>query len=302
MSHPINIKGYLHGQNQTDELHLLSECFSILEHSPTACSLMDEAAMDDWSVTLADLDDAQDYHIDMVDRSIVINMDGLSCAAIARSDYFKTYILSVLVRSLRDVAQEKRYDNYDSVYSPEHILFLSRLRTADIAAITALIGWELRDTGYAGLWRHLIGSEDGDIAMAFSAVFERTEGNRNMALSSAFEQWYKNDDRTNAADHDALDFMDNIMQEEEEETGNNNPFGIKHLSAMDVESVSCLSDKTAYLNGQGKAILRDPFYAGLADDVNQMHFMQIMSEIETVTVNNVPFRSQALAQRIFPDD
>ena len=65
--------------------------------------------------------------------------------------------------------------------------------------------------------------------------------------------------------------------------------------------LSCLPDKTAYLQEQGHEILRDPFYSGLGDPINQAHFMQILKDIKIVRVNDVPFTDAELAAKIFPN-
>jgi hypothetical protein len=284
-----------------DELRILSHCFQILEHSPAACALMDKAAMHDWAVTLSDLEDAQDYHIDMPERKIIINMDGLSHEAIARSPYFQTYILSALVRSLRDAEQETYFHGFDANHTPEDILFFMRARYADLAVMNILIAWELRAQGDNALWRHVVGAEDGDIALRFIAALEKEGTHRNDALRKAFDQWYKNTERVDAADHDALNIMDMIIAEEREDTGTLNPFGARKMDADVLIKLSCLYDKTAYLCTNTADILRDPFYAGLSDEVNQTHFMQMTRDIMSITINNVPFRSESLARRMFPN-
>ncbi|MCB1784530.1 MAG: hypothetical protein KDI13_11120, partial [Alphaproteobacteria bacterium] len=47
--------------------------------------------------------------------------------------------------------------------------------------------------------------------------------------------------------------------------------------------------------------LKDPFYAGLNDAINQSHIAQILYDLKVTYVQNVPFRDAELALRIFPD-
>ena len=62
---------------------------------------------------------------------------------------------------------------FDESFGPEAILMLERVRAADCHVLAILVAWELRGEGHNHLWRHLIGSEAGDMAMAFSKYLER---------------------------------------------------------------------------------------------------------------------------------
>ena len=99
-------------------------------------------------------------------------------------------------------------------------------------------------------------------------------------------------------DHNTLEYIDMVMFESEEQ----NPFGDKYPERLDVEILSCLPDKTAYLQGQGHNILRDPRYSGLSDPINQTHLFHIMRDLETIVVGGVAFRDADLAAKMFPDE
>ena len=116
------------------------------------------------------------------------------------------------------------------------------------------------------------------------------------ALTYAFRQWYADTARVDAIDHDTLETLDCII----EESDDNHPFGNQRLSAGMSEELSMLPDGTCYLAGLGEGILRDPYFAGLHDMINQTHLFQMMYDMEVVMVNNVPFRDGKLARMIFP--
>ena len=103
-------------------------------------------------------------------------------------------------------------------------------------------------------------------------------------------------DRINSCDHDALEYMDEILAT----CDLLNPFGISHPKRMDVEILSCLPDKTAYLQGHGPEILSNPMYAAVDNEINQSHLLHIMYDLEAVVVQDVPFRDADLAKKIFP--
>ena len=92
--------------------------------------------------------------------------------------------------------------------------------------------------------------------------------------------------------------LDIIMAEREDA---DMVFGNERLTRIKLETLSCLPDRTAYLQGKGSEILADPLYAGMQSMVNQAHLMQIIHDIQVTRVQNVPFRDSNLAQKIFPN-
>ena len=78
-------------------------------------------------------------------------------------------------------------------------------------------------------------------------------------------------------------------------------FGQDNLKGFILELISCLPDKTAYLQAEGDIILGNPSFCDVPSDIHQAHLMQIVSESHAVMVSDVPFRSLALAAKIFPD-
>ncbi len=276
---------------------LMAWSIGLLNTSPTARQLIKEAAKDGWSITLGNCG-GYDFHMDVNDRRITLDDNNLSAASIGRSDYFRHALLFSLVRALRDIWQERRHAGFDTEYGPESILMLERVRGADCDLMAILAGWELRSENYGGFWRYLIGSEEGDIAMAYSAALERDPSSafNGQALSYAFDQWFESDERINACDHETLEYFDTLTQESNEKP----VFGSKILRAIGVEILSCQPDRTAYLRGKGREILSNPLYAGLNDPINQIHMNQIMYDLNVTRVQNVPFRDTALADKIFP--
>lgn len=277
---------------------ILSHCVGTLLASPTARLLVKEAAKEGWMISISDRE-GYDFHLDVAERQIVLDDNGLSALALGRSEYFRNVLTVSLVRALRDVWQEKRHGGFDEKYAPENILKLERVRAADCDVMAVLVAWEMRGEGQGDLWRHMIGSEEGDLAMAFSGHLERNPASNfsGAALQAAFNQWYRNEERVNACDHEALEYMDSLVRE----NPGHNPFGNEKLTPVGLEVLSCMPDKTAYLQGHGREILGSPFYAGLNDHINQAHLTQIMYDMNVVRVQGIPFRDAYLAEKIFPN-
>ncbi len=281
---------------------ILSWALCVLAASPSGRAMIKEAMNEGWCVGLADLQ-GNDFHLDVPGSLMLLDDNGLLPGALGRSAYFRHMILVALIRALRDVWQEKRHGGFDEDYGPESILMLERVRAADCDVMGILAAWELRSEGYGDLWRHIIGSDQGDMAMVFSTHLERDPSSQftGNALASAFKQWYQSPARVNACDHETLEYLDEVVQVTRESGSLDNPFGDRVLKPLAVEILSCLPDKTAYLRGRGGDVLSDPLYSGMCDEINQSHLLQIMHDLNVVFVQGVGFSNRSLASKIFPN-
>ena len=276
---------------------VLSTCMGLINQSATARPMIQEAMSQKWKIALFDLKGG-DYWIDVEEKLVLLDSNTLTPSALDRSVYFKNMIIVTLIKALRDIWQEKRHGGFDENYKAEHVMTLERVRAADCDVLSLIVAWELRSGSYGDLWRHLIGSENGDMAMAFSSYLERNPAGQfnGQAAAAAFRQWFRCETRVNTCDHNTLEYLDDVMKE----TQDQNPFGMKKATPTGIEILSCLPDRTAYLQGQGSEILADPLYCGMEDPINQSHLFHILYDLEATIVENVPFRDARLARRIFP--
>ncbi len=277
---------------------ILAWTAAMLADSPAASRLWIDAESAGWQVGLADLKNGG-FYLDMVEQIVLLDNYALSPAALGRSPYFRNALLVSLVRALRDIWHEEKSGAFEDEFAPEDALMLERVRAADCDTVTMLVGWELRGAGYTDVWRHLIGAEEGDMALVFTRFLERDPASLfdGAALAYAFRQWYADESRVDGTDHETLETLDDILLNH---TGTTAPFGDRRLTADDIERLACLPDGRCYLKGLGDTIMRDPFFAGLHDPVNQTHLFHLMYDMEVVMVNNVPFRDAKLARLIFP--
>ena len=291
------------GNALTTERDILGLTLQLVCASPTARAMIMEAADYEWHLGLVDLEAGEagggageDFFIDMPRRTIYLHNYGMNAEAIGRSGYFQHQLMIALSRALRDIWQDRRYGSFPG-FDAESLLMLERVRAADIDVMSVLVAWELRSEGYNDVWRHVIGTENGDIAMAFANYLERdpSAGFSGMAMRHAFVQWFASEDRVNLCDHRSLEFMDEVLEAGEE-------IGDRKIRARDIEVLSCQPDRRAYLQGMGAEILRGPLYAGLCDPINQAHFMQILQDKDLTYRGGVSFRNAALAAMIFPED
>ncbi|MGH1456311.1 MAG: DUF6782 family putative metallopeptidase [Alphaproteobacteria bacterium] len=277
---------------------VLSWCMSVLEHSPSARLMLREACDKDWKITIEDLRGGE-YCIDVEQKLLILDNNSLVPSALGRSGYFRNMTIVTLTKALRDIWQEKRHGGFDEHYSPEYILLMERVRAADLDVMSVMMAWELRSEEFSEIWRHMIGSEVGDMAMAFSGYLERDPSSAysGLALRAAFKQWFRDEKRLHSCDHDTLEYLDDVLALTNDTAST---FGKKRPGRMNIEVLSCLPDKTAYLQGMGGEILADPIYSSVDDPINQTHLFHIMYDLEAIVVENVAFRDASLARKIFP--
>lgn len=276
---------------------ILSWCLDVLSLSDTAHAMIEEAQDYGWNFGLADLD-THDFHLDAIDKKLLIHNHNLNAAAIARSGYFINAVMVAMMRGLRDIWQEKRHGGFEDHYGIEDVLMLERVRAADLDVLSIMTAWEMRDQGHPEIWRHVLASDIGDMAMVYGQAVEQRPFSdiRGNAATAAFRKWYDSAVRVNNCDHETLDYLDDLSRQ----ANGDEYHGDRKPTEIGVEILSCMPDKTAYLKGWGNDIMCDPYFTGLQDPINQAHFMQLVNEREIVYCEGVGFRDTDLAARIFP--
>lgn len=272
---------------------------AVMGQSPLSYRMLEYAQQAGWRVGLTNLNNSG-FYLDIEARILLLDHFALAPAALGRSAYFRNALLTTFVRALRDIWHEEAYGAFEDIFGPEDVLMLERVRAADCDIVTMAVCWELRGAGFADIWRHLLGTQEGDMALIFTRCLERDPRALfdGTALAYAFRQWYADDARVDGCDHQTLENLDDLLLGDEE--GKANPFGETRLTAAMIEELGTLPDGTIYLAGMGEMILKDPFYAGLNDPINQTHLFHLMYDLEVTMINNVPFRDAKLAARIFP--
>lgn len=288
-------------QHFADERDIMLWACAVLGHSPAAARLLDLAAEKGWQLGLSNLNNSG-FYMDVPERILRLDHFALAPAALGRSAYFRNALLTTFVRALRDIAHEENFGPFEAVFGPEDVLMLERVRAADCDTVTVMACWELRGAGFTDVWRHLLGAQEGDMAMIFTRALERdpTALFDGAALAYAFRQWYADEARVDGCDHQTLESLDDLLLADAEGERTHSPFGQTRLTAAMLEEIGTLPDGTCYLLGLGETILKDPFFAGLNDPINQTHFFHLIYDLEVTMVNGVPFRDANLARLIFP--
>lgn len=270
---------------------------ALLTESPVAGALFKFAASAGWRIKLSDLSTGG-FHLDIPGRTLELDHGGLNASALGRSVFFRCAVVQSFIRGLRDIWQEEKIGGAETMYRPDSFLLIERTRAADVDSIAVLAAWELRAAGYGDLWRHLLGSDDGDLAITFGCALEKNPSSlyNGAALARTFNQWFEDELRVDAIDHEALEHLDDMMQSGSAA----DVLGKEAATDALIEALSTLPDGVRYLSGMGGNILRDPLYAGLHDAINQAHLFHIVYDTQVVMVAGVPFSDARLARKIFP--
>lgn len=265
--------------------------------SPLTSSLWEEARVRGWKIGLGELHN-DGYHLDIDRKKLILDHFSLPAFSLGRSTYFRNAYLANLVRGLRDIWHEGRHEPFEDNYGPEDVLMLERIRAADCDTVAILAAWEWRGSGNGEIWRHMLGSPEGDMATIFVRFLERdpTALYDGSALAYAFRQWYVDHERVDSCDHMTLENLDDIILGDD----GNRQFGSEKLDLTVIEELSLLPDGVCYLARHGQTIMDDPFFSGLKDQINQAHLFHLIYDLEVTMVNNVPFRDKKLARMIFP--
>ncbi len=282
-----------------DDLDVLQWTCGMAGEAPTARMLLKEAQSEGWDIRLEDLGQAG-YMIDDTAHTVLIDHFGFTAGALGRSAYFRNALLVNFIKALRQLWHERAGHAFERSHRPDAALMLERARAADCETVALLVGWELRGAGHTDVWRSILGSEEGDMAMIFTRAIEKDPAGfyDGSVLTRVFCQWYGDEGRIASCDHATLERMDIMLEEAQGAPA----FGEELLRAADIEKISALPGGKAYLNGMGRNICTDPYFAALNDPINESHLFQIVYDSKVVMAGGVPFRDRKLARLIFPGE
>ena len=275
-----------------EDIDVLQWACAVLSQSAMGQALLTEAEHTGWSLVSGDLEH-DGFCVNAKSKVIELDFYNMDARSLGKSGHYRSNIVCVLAKALRDIWLEERWGAFEENYKPEAVLLLERARAADSDAVSILIAWELRGMGYDDVWRHLLAGDDGDMALVFTNVLNRYPSAQfnGMALAHVFRQWYADVNRIDAQDHMTLQQMDNILEE------NDVKFGYKKVTNQEFELLSILPDGCMYLKKLGDTIENDPFFNGLNDVVNQSHLSQILYDNKVTYACGIPFRDAKLARK-----
>ena len=253
----------------------------------------------EWAIDFDDLN-AVPYHLDVDDCRITLHNFGLKTDHLLASPYFRPQIVLALIEAIRMAHHMKWLNESIENYNPETLLMIGRLCEADVQTHKILVAWnaKIEDNNHA-LWKHILCGDQSAMAVAFITALETLMSNGmddtiaiKKSMAVAFNTWFADPDAVRNCDHDTLNMIDDMI-------ASNHHFGSKKLHH---NLLTCLTlmgcENTTYLDRfLQDDILKNPYYSAINDDINQSHLMQLMMDMNTISVGGIKFHDPALAAR-----
>lgn len=269
---------------------------AILCESPLARSFAFDARFEDWAI---ELDDCEDGHFiaEPQIRTLILPRCAPSAVALGRSPYMRQLFLLEFCRGLRAIW------HLDSGVPSSHNLTIkdqivwNRLVRADLDVMSLTVAWDLREADLPDLWRHLIGSDLGDLAISYAATLERHPQGLDLPvlLRQVYLQWLAADLLLEPVDHRTLERLDRGL------THASRVYGTRRIQASEILRLTAMAEDKSYLEGLATHLLADPELARMPDQVNAAHLAHLQEDLTAIRITQAGFRDQDLARRIFPD-
>ena len=137
---------------------------SVLCETRLGRDLAYDARFEDWSIEVDDIEQAC-HIIDPQLRILILPRFSVSPPTLARSQNDRAAFILELARGLRGIWHDMTgvRENFDLTADDQ--ILMSRLRRADHDLCALRMAWDLREQGLGGLWRQIIASQLGDLAM-----------------------------------------------------------------------------------------------------------------------------------------
>ena len=261
----------------TDE-DVLIWALALLCDSPLGRTLASDARFEDWSIELDEVEDGR--HIaDLQMRVLILPRFMPSAVALGRSQYFRNMFLAEFCRGLRGI-----WNLSLGVRDPRDLtindqVVWNRLVQADHDLLLLSMAWELREADYPDLWRHLIGSDLGELAIAWSALLERQPPlSFPQMLMRLFPRWMECDTLLNAVDHRTLEHLDQFLQS----PGSGRPCGSRRLEGSDLLKLSALPEEVMYLKPFITMLLDNDDAARMPDPINEAHLLHLRNSLQVL--------------------
>lgn len=250
-----------------------------------------EALGQEWNIgACTRKQDETPYFIE--DQSIEVVLTGLQSVDILH-----------LIAAIRDAWHEQREDIHSHVLHPTAYILQERVRQADIVAFTIRVAWEMRNCDDFDIWRAVLASAQGDVAMMYQNIMARNPLDFCLenAMEAAFIHWFSDWKRVSQTDRDSLSLMDQLIEDYDPEEAVISVQAPHTISRTDLVNMGCQMDSgLTYLSRIAHDLQNDPYFSGMEDNVNKTYLSHIIRDLATIRVHNIAFRDGLLAQRLFP--
>lgn len=266
---------------------------SVLCQSPLGRAIAFDARFEDWALEVDDIEDGHPI-IDPQLRILILPRGTPSSATLSKSYHDRLQFLTNLARGLRMIWQDMNGVRTRNDLTADDQIFFERLRRADMDVMTLRMMWDLREIGFAALWRNLIAGNLGDVALAASHFW--LNESFPAGLPQTFLTWMGCDHLLAECDNRTLDEMDARLQRSV-----NDVCGLSMLTGDDLLSLSRLPEGGAYLSPLARTLCYSTEFRRIPDPVNEAHLRQILEECSEIMSPSLVFRDSELERKIFPD-
>ena len=178
-------------------------------------------------------------------------------------------------------------------------LLWERMRHLDHDLCALRMAWDLRLQGLGGLWRQVIASDLGDLAVICSELWEQAQHDEEELDLYGFTQlaphWLQDEKLANHCDSGTLDEMDARLQRSSTEV-----CGSSQINAEDMLRLATLPAEGSYLSPLARTLLYAPEFRSMPDPLNEAHLRQILEDCDFVRTTPLVFSDSELEEKFFP--
>ncbi|MCB1558467.1 MAG: hypothetical protein KDJ50_06055, partial [Alphaproteobacteria bacterium] len=273
---------------------------SVLCETRLGRDLAFDARFEDWSIEVDDID-AGFHIIDPQLRILILPRCSASPQTLARSQSDRCTFLLELARGLRGIWHDMTDARISNDLTIDDQVLWSRLRQADHDLCALRMAWDVRQMGMNGLWRQIIASPMGDMAVIAGELWTEQDEEESESTLPLYGfphlamEWMKDSGLVNAADSQTLDAMDARLQRSIQDV-----CGPVHMTAKDVMTLTTLPSEGSYLAPVARTILYAPAFREMHDPLNEAYLRQIMEECDMTRSSPLVFADSELEKKFFP--
>ncbi len=275
---------------------------SVLCETKLGRDLAYDARFEDWSIEVDDIEQAS-HIIDPQLRILILPRFSVSPATLARSQNDRALFLMELARGLRGIWHDMTGVRNDQNLTADDQILWERLRAADHDLCALRMAWDLRQQGMGGLWRQIIASQLGDLAVTAGELWatedendQREEAPPLYGFSHLVLGWLRDSVLVNSRDSQTLDAMDLRLQRNIREV-----CGPEQISASELMTLSTLPSEGAYLAPIARTVMYAAEFREIPDTVNEAYLRQILEDCELTRTSPLVFSDSELEKKFFPD-
>lgn len=266
---------------------------TILCQSPMGRNFAFDARFEDWSLEVDDIEDGHPI-INPQLRILILPRGTPSAETLSRSTYDRLQFLNNLARGLRMMWQDMHEVRARHDLTVDDQIFFERMRRADMDVMGLRILWDLKNQGYAAIWRHMLASDVSDVAIVANHFWN--DQTYPAGLTETFLTWMGSDHLLSPCDGRTLGDMDARLQKSVQDV-----CGLSVLNADDILNIAHLPEGTSYLAPLARTLCYSREFRQIPELIHEAHLRQIVEECSELMIPSLTFHDSDLERKLFPD-